>query len=108
MLDSLEKDNKTINQMYKGNELVWELHACMLKVDNVSAGSMGLNLKFYPNNAQVTVTINKAVGGMEKYNIEGVTGEHYQPINKLQSGDKIIIFAKAIGWRLSRFFKFIN
>ncbi|EFM24757.1 hypothetical protein HMPREF9225_1623 [Peptoniphilus duerdenii ATCC BAA-1640] len=58
MLENIEKNNKIINQMYKGKELVWQLPTVMISEVNVYAGIQTLVFTTYPARCNVTVTVN--------------------------------------------------
>lgn len=58
MLDSIEKDNQIINQIYKGKELVWQLPTVMTNDINLRAGLQSVVFNTYPGRCNVVVEVN--------------------------------------------------
>lgn len=103
MLDSIEKDNKTINQMYKGKELVWELPTIMTNNFNVTSGSKTISLVTYPPNCQITITVNDVI---YKKVSDGFGSIIITLDETLKSRDNVDILIEKAGWKsLNNFIK---
>lgn len=96
MLESIEKDNKTISEAYKGDELVWQLPTVMMSDINLYAGIQTIVFTTYPSRCNVVVTINSkevangisSPGGLFTSNVD----------TTLKKGDLVIITITKSGW----------
>jgi hypothetical protein len=96
MLDSIEKDNKTISEAYKGDELVWELPTVMVSDINLYAGIQTVVFTTYPSRCNVVVTVNgkEVANGLSSPG--GVFTCNVNP--SLKSKDNVVIEITKSGW----------
>lgn len=96
MLDSIEKDNKTISEAYKGDELVWKLPTVMTNDINLRAGLQSVVFNTYPSRCNVVVEIN----GKEIANsLSGSSGLFSFSIDPpFKKDDYVIITITKSGW----------
>lgn len=97
MLDSVEKDNKTISQMYKGNELVWEMPQVMTNNFDLYAGMSTISLTSYPSDCDVKIEINGKITAERKTSSLGSLACGLR--SPLKIDDRIVITISKPGWR---------
>lgn len=103
MLDSIENKNSVINEMYKGDELVWKLPMCMLEMSTPKTGERSIAIRFYPYDAKVTITIMKSSGVEKVYDGSNRSGEVTVTVDEITLNDKITVRAEAVGWESSSY-----
>lgn len=97
MLDSIEKDNNIISQMYKGDELVWEMPQVMTNDFDLYKGMSTIEFTTYPALCKVKMEINgktiieQTTSGFGSFSI-GLK----QP---LKSRDKVVFTISKPGWK---------
>lgn len=104
MLESVEKDNKTISEAYKGDELVWKLPTVMTSDVNLYVGLQTVVFNTYPSRCNVVAEVNgkevrnglSSPGGLFTFNVN-------PPLKK---GDRVSITITKSGWgNLENFYK---
>lgn len=96
MLESVERDNKTISEAYKGDELVWKLPTIMMADVNLRSGFKTIILNTYPGRCNVVITINKKEVANGLSSPSGVFSVSVDPV--LQKGDFVVIELTKSGW----------
>lgn len=96
MLDSIENDNKTISQMYKGDELVWEMPEVMMGDVNLNPGFTSIVFNTYPSRCNVVVTVNKKEVANRQSSPTGLFSCLVDP--PLKKGDHVVIEITKSGW----------
>lgn len=96
MLESMKKDNETINQIYKGEELVWELPMVMMSRIDLMAGFDTIKFTTYPARCNVVVTINNKEVANSRSTSSGLFTCSVNP--PLKSGDFVTIEITKSGW----------
>ena len=97
MLDSIEKDNNIISQMYKGDELVWEMPQVMTNDFDLYKGMGTIELTTYPDLCKVKMEMNgktiieQTTSGFGSFSI-GLE----QP---LKNRDKVVFTISKPGWK---------
>lgn len=100
MLDSIEKNNKTISEAYRGKELVWQLPTVMTSDIDLYSGTKTVNFTTYPARCNVVVTINSKEIANNQSSPGGVFSFRCDP--PLKSGDYVVIEITKPGWRKLR------
>lgn len=96
MLDSIEKDNNIISQMYKGNELVWEMPTVMTSGFDLYPGTKSISFTTYPSRCNVVVTINDKEVANDK---SGINGAFFCSLDQpLKDDDYVVIKITKPGW----------
>ncbi|WP_282925164.1 hypothetical protein [Peptoniphilus genitalis] len=97
MLDSIEKDNKTISQMYKGDELVWEMPEVMTSGFDLYKGTTTIEFTTYPADCKVKIEINgNTISEQMPSGFGGCSAGLESP---LKNGDKVVITISKPGWK---------
>lgn len=97
MLESVEKDNKTISEAYKGEELVWKLPTVMISDINLYEGVRNIAFTTYPSGCNVVVIVNRKEVANR---ISSSTGYFSCRLDTpLQSGDDVTVKMTKSGWR---------
>ena len=97
MLDSIEKDNNTISQMYKGDELVWEMPEVMTSDFDLYKGMKTIDFTTYPAVCKVKVEINSKT--IIEQTTSGFGGFSSGLESPLKNGDKVVITISKPGWK---------
>lgn len=96
MLDSIEKDNNIISQMYKGNELVWEMPKVMVSEIDLHSGMSTIKFTTYPAGCDVKIEINSNIIIERKTSAYGTVVCGLKSPLKIE--DDIVITISKPGW----------
>ena len=100
MLDSIEKNNKTISEAYRGKELVWQLPTVMTSDIDLYSGIKTIRFITYPARCNVVVTINQEEVANVLSSPSGLFSFFID--SPLKKNDYVVIEITKPGWRKLR------
>lgn len=96
MLENIENKSGTVCEIYKGDELVWQLPTVMMSDINLNPGFTSIVFNTYPSRCNVVVTVNKKEVANRQSSPTGLFLCLVDP--PLKKGDHVVIKITKSGW----------